>query len=64
MLSITIDNGSNNTVGRSCFSAHQAVNRLADHHIVMASCVHRKCQTRPGVSADINESFECVTITE
>ena len=44
-------------------SAHQAVGRFAEHHIDMVSCVHRKCQTRAGVSRDINKSFECVTIT-
>ena len=30
----------------------------------MVSCVHRKCQTRAGVSGDINKSFECVTLTD
>ena len=49
LICITIDNGSNNTVGGSCYSAHQAVRRFAEHHIDMVSCVHRKCQTRAGV---------------
>ena len=64
MICITIDNGSNNTVGGSCQSAHQAKSRFTVHHIDMVSCVHRKCQTRAGVSGDINKSFECVTITD
>ena len=46
----TIDNGSNNTVGGRCYSAHQAVSRFPEHHIDMVSCVHRKCQTRAGAS--------------
>ena len=56
--------GTNNTVGGSCYSAHQAVSRFAEHHIDMASCVHRKCQIRAGVSGDINKSFKCVTMTD
>ena len=64
LICITIDNGSNNTVGGSCYSAHQAVSRFAEHHIDMASCIHRKCHTRAGVSRDITKSFKCVTITE
>ena len=64
MICITIGNGSNNTVGGSCHSAHQAEGRFTDHNINMVSCVHRKCQTRAGVSRDINKSFECVTITD
>ena len=65
MLCITIDNDSNNTVERSCHSAHQAVSRLTECHIyMMISCVHRKSQCRAGVSGDINKSFECVTITD
>ena len=63
MICITIDNGSNNTVENSCYSAHQAVSRLAKHHIDMVSCVHSICQTRAGVSSDIKKYFECVTIT-
>ena len=35
-----------------------------EHHLDMVSCVHCKCQTRAGVSGDINKSFECVTITD
>ena len=50
-LCITIDNGSNNPVGGSCYSAHQAVSRFAEDHIDMASnCVHRKCRTRAVVT--------------
>ena len=64
MISIAIDNGSNNTVGGSYYSAHQAVSKLAQHHIDMVSCVHRKCQTRAGVSVDVNKTLECVTITD
>ena len=64
MIYIAIDNGSNNTVGGSCYFAHQAVSRFAEHHIDMISCVHRRCQTRAFVSGDVNESFECVTITD
>ena len=55
---ITIDNGGNNIVGGSCYSAHQAVSRFAEHHINMVSCAHRKCQTPAGVSGDINKSHE------
>ena len=54
----------NNTVWGSCYSAHQAVRRFAEHHIDMVSCVHRKCQTRAGVSGDINKSLEHVPITD
>ena len=32
------------------YPAHQAVGKFAQYHIVMVSCVHRKCQTRAGVS--------------
>ena len=64
MICITIDNGSDNTVEGSYYSAHQAVGKFAEHYIDMVSCVHRKCQTRAGVSGDINKTLECVTITE
>ena len=30
----------------------------------MVSCVHRKFQTRAGLSGDINKSFEYVTIAD
>ena len=30
----------------------------------MVSCVYRKCQTRTGVSAYVNMTFECVTIID
>ena len=33
MICIDIDNGSNNTVGGSCYSSHQAVIKFAEHHI-------------------------------
>ena len=56
----SVDNGSDNTVGGSYYSAHQAVIKFSEHHIDMVSCVHRKCQTRAGVSGDV----ECVTITD
>ena len=64
MICIAIDNGSDNTVGGSYYSAHQAVGKFPEHHIDMVSCVHRKCQTRAGVSGDINKTLECVTITD
>ena len=48
-----------NTVGGSCYSAHQAVSNFAEHHIDMVSC-----PTRAGVSGCINRWFECVTITD
>ena len=35
-----------------------------EHHIDMVSYVHRKCQTRAGVSGDVNKTRECVTITD
>ena len=53
MISIAIDSGRNNTVGGDCYSAHQAVSKFAEHNIDMVSCVHRKCQTRTGVSGDV-----------
>ena len=58
------DNGSDNAVGRSYYSAHQAVGKFAEHHIDMVSCGHRKCHTRAGVSWDINKTLECATITD
>ena len=64
MICIAIDNGSNNTDGGSYYSAHQAVGKFAEHHIDMVSCVHRKCQTRAGVSGDVDKTLECVTITD
>ena len=63
MICIAIDNGSNITVGGSYYSAHQAVSKFAEHHINMVSSVHRKCQTRAGVSGNVNNKLECVTIT-
>ena len=63
MICITIDNGSDNTVGGSYYSAHQAVGEFADHND-MVSCVRRKCQTRAGVSGEFNKMLECVTITD
>ena len=65
MICIAIDNGSDNTVGGSYDSVHQAVGKFAEHHIDIVSCVHRKCQTRAGVSGDVNnKTLECVTITD
>ena len=64
MICIAIDNGSDNTIVGSHYSAHKAVGKFAQHHIDMVSCVHRKCQTRAGVSGDVNETLECVTITD
>ena len=64
MICIAIDNGSDNTVGGSYYSAHHAVSKFAEHHIDMVRCVHRKCQTRAGVSGDVNKTLDCVTITD
>ena len=64
MICIAVDDGSDNTVGESYYSAHQAVRRFAEHHIDMVSCVHCKCQTRAGVSGDVNKTLKCVTITD
>ena len=50
--------------GGGCYSAHQAVSKFSEHNIDMVSCVHRKCQTRAGVSEDIYKSNECVTKTQ
>ena len=58
MIYIAIDNGSNNTVGGSYYSAHQAVRKFVEHLIDMVSCVHRKSQTRSGVSGDVNKKLE------
>ena len=64
MICISIDNGRDNTVGGSYYSAHQAVDKFAEHHIDMVSSIRRNCQTRAGVSGDINKTLECVTITD
>ena len=64
MIWIAIDNGSDNTVGGSYYSAHQAVGKFAEHHIDMVSCIGRKCQTRADVSGDIYKTLECVSITD
>ena len=64
MICIAIDNGSDNTVGGSYYSAHQAVGKFVEHNIDMVSCVHRKCQTRAGESGDVYKTLECVTITD
>ena len=64
MICIAIDNCSDNTVGGSYYSANQGVGKFAEHHIDMVSCIHRKCQTRAGVSGDVNKMLECVTITD
>ena len=64
MICIAIDKGSDNTVGGSYYSAHQAVDKFVEHHIDMVSCVHRKCQTRAGVSGDVHKTLECATITD
>ena len=53
-----------NTVGWSDYSTHKAIGKFAEHHIDMASCVHRKCQTRACASGDINKTLECVIITD
>ena len=62
MICIAIDNGSNNNVGRSCYSSQQAVSKFAEHHIDMVSGVHRKCQIRAGVSVDVNKTLILVVV--
>ena len=64
MICIANDNGSDNTVGGSYYSAHQAVGKFAEHHIDRVSCVHCKRQTRAGVSGAVNKMLKCVTITD
>ena len=64
MICIAIDNGSDNTVGGSYYSAHQAVPEFAEHHIDMVSCAHRKCPTRAFVSGDVDKTLECFIITD
>ena len=64
MIWIAIDNDSDITVGGSYYSAHQSVGKFAKHHIDMVGSIGRKCQTRAGVSRDINKTLECVTITD
>ena len=57
MICIAIDNGSDNTVGESYYSAHQAVGKFVKHHLDMVSCVHCKCQMC-GLSCAVTEKFE------
>ena len=65
MIFIAINNSSNNTIdGSYLYSARQAVSRFAEHHIEMVSCVHRKWETRAGVSGDVNKTLECDNITD
>ena len=64
MMCNAVDNGNANTVGGSYYSAHQAVGKFVEHHIDMVSCVDRKCQTRAGVSGDVDKMLECVAITD
>ena len=64
MICISIDKRCDNTVEGSNYSAHQAVGKFSEHHIDMVSCVQRKCQTRAGVSGDVNKTFEGVTIND
>ena len=61
---ICSNNGSNDTAGGTYYSAHQGVGKFAEHHIDMVSCVHRKCQTRAGVSGNVNKTLKCVSITD
>ena len=61
---ICSNNGSNDTAGGTYYSAYQGVGKFAEQHIDMVSCVHRKCQTRAGVSEDVNKTLKCVTITD
>ena len=60
MICIAIDN----TVVGGYYSTHQAVAKFAEHHIYVVSSVHLKCQTRAGVSGDVDKTLECVTITD
>ena len=55
---MVVDNGSDNTVGGRYYSAHQSEGKFAEHHIDMVSCIHRKCQTRAGVSGDVYKTLE------
>ena len=59
-ICITIDNGSSNTVGESCYSAHQTVSRFAeDHSDMVQKIIHKTisihiiyCSTYPSVETD------------
>ena len=62
IMFFAIGNGSNNTVGGSYHSAHQAAGKFAEHHIDMVSCVHRKCRTRAGASGDVNKTHKNVPL--
>ena len=62
MICIAIDNGSNNTVGGSCYSVHQAVNKFAVNKWSVKFIANAR--TRAGVSGDINKTLECVTKTD
>ena len=64
MICIAIDNGSNNIVGGRYYSAHHVVGKFAEHLIDMVSCVNRKCQTRAGVSGDVDKTLEYVILTD
>ena len=64
MISIAIDNGRNNTVAGGCYSPYQAVSKFTEHNIDMVSLVHRKCQTRAGVSGEVYKTLECFSKTD
>ena len=61
MICIAIDNSSSNTVGGSYYSAHQVVGKFVECHIYMVRCIHSKCQTRAGISGDVNKTLKCVS---
>ena len=61
MICITIDNGSNNTVGGSCYSACIAESRFMEDYIGIVSCALRKCRTLAGISGHSNKSYESIT---
>ena len=62
MIRIAIDIGSNKYCWRKLLLFSSSCKQFEEHHIGMVSCVHRKCQTRDGVSGDVNKMLECVTI--
>ena len=62
MIGIDIDNGRNNTVGRGCYSAHQAVRKFAEHNIDMVSEVHPDSSWC--IWGRLYKTLECVTKTD
>ena len=62
----TIDNISNNSVGGSCYTAHQSVSRLITETKLIWSAVFMANARleRAGASAHMNKSCECVIIAD